>query len=227
MLPLRDHDHPQILFCPSILAADFMALGEAVAAVESQADMIHVDVMDGHFVPNLSMGPAVVRDLRRRTRLPIDVHLMTDRPMDWLKPFADSGADSLVVHVEACPHLLRALQAIREQGCTPGVAINPGTPLSLLEDALPHADLILLMTVNPGFGGQRFIPEMVGKIRRLRQMIDDSGRAVHLQIDGGIDHDNLAELVAAGADTIVAGSAVFGQPDPAKALAELRQCAAR
>lgn len=227
MLPLRDQNHPKILICPSILAADFMALGEAVAAVENQADMIHIDVMDGHFVPNLSMGPAVVRDLRRRTSLPLDVHLMTDQPMNWLAPFAESGADSLVVHVETCPHLLRALQAIREAGCTPGVAINPGTPLSQLEEALPHVDLVLLMTVNPGFGGQRFIPEMVAKIRRLRQMIDQSGRAIHLQIDGGIDQSNLAGLVEAGADTIVAGSAVFGRPDPAKALAELRQCAAR
>lgn len=224
MLPVYPDVKDKVLFCPSILSADFTALGEAVEKVADYADIIHVDIMDGHFVPNLSIGPAVVKALRRRTRLPFDVHLMVDQPIEWLEPFADSGADSLVIHSEACTHLLRGLQRIRELGCSPGVAINPGTPLAAIEEALPYVDLVLLMTVNPGFGGQAYIPSMTDKIRRLRQLINQRDLPVHLQIDGGIHPGNVRELTRAGANLVVVGNAVFGQDDPVSALQELQRC---
>jgi len=225
MLPSYQETTGRLLLCPSILSADFAALGEAVERVADTADMIHVDVMDGHFVPNLTIGPPVVADLRRRSRLPLDVHLMIENPMQWISAFAESGADSLVIHAEACPHLLRGLQQIREAGCTPGVAINPGTPLSAIEEALPYVDMVLLMTVNPGFGGQKYIPTMTSKIRRLRALLDQLANPVHLQIDGGIHSGNIRELYQAGADMIVVGNAAYGTPDPAAALRNLRACA--
>ena len=225
MLPSYQETAGRLLLCPSILSADFAALGDAVERVSETADMIHIDVMDGHFVPNLTIGPPVVAALRRRSKLPLDVHLMIAEPMDWIDSFAESGADSLVIHAEACPHLLRGLQQIREAGCTAGVAINPGTPLSAIEEALPFADMVLLMTVNPGFGGQKYIATMTDKIRRLRKILDQLDNPVHLQIDGGIHRGNIHELHQAGADMIVVGNAVYGTPDPAAALQNLRACA--
>lgn len=225
MIPSYTQTSGKLLLCPSILSADFTALGDAIDRVAEDADMIHVDVMDGHFVPNLTFGPPVVAALRKRSRLPLDVHLMIEDPIRWIEPFAVSGADSLVIHAEACPHLLRGLQQIRNAGCTAGVAINPGTSLAQIEEVLPYVDMVLLMTVNPGFGGQKYIATMTDKIRRLRQMLNHLANPVHLQIDGGIYDGNIRENWLAGADMIVVGNAVFGQPDPAAALRELRQCA--
>lgn len=220
MLPPRESD--RVILCPSILSADFAALGDAIDSVADDADWIHVDVMDGHFVPNLTIGPPVVRSVRRRCRLPLDVHLMIERPIDWIEPFAEAGADSIVVHAEACVHLQRALQRIRDVGCTPGVAINPGTPIGALEEVIPFCGLILLMTVNPGYGGQSFVPGMTEKIERLRRLLDRQRSSAWLQIDGGISPENIAVNAAAGADVFVVGSSVFGQPDPAEALRILR-----
>jgi ribulose-phosphate 3-epimerase len=227
MLPGYDQTQGRLLLCPSILSADFAALGEAIDRVADGADLIHVDVMDGHFVPNLTIGPPVVAALRRRSRLPLDVHLMIEHPIDWIGRFADAGADTLVIHVEACAHLQRALQMIHDAGCSAGVALNPGTPLNVIEEVIPFVDLVLLMTVNPGFGGQTFVPGMTGKISRLRRLLDSQDKPVHLQIDGGIHTGNIRDQVMAGADMIVVGNAVFGQADPLAALQQLRTCAAR
>ncbi|HBP37666.1 MAG TPA: ribulose-phosphate 3-epimerase [Clostridiales bacterium] len=226
MIPDYSQTAGRILICPSILSADFTALGASIDRVSGDADLIHVDVMDGHFVPNLTFGPPVVAALRKHCRLPLDVHLMIEDPIRWIEPFAASGADSLVIHAEACPHLLRGLQQIAAAGCTAGVAINPGTSLAVIEEALPYVDMVLLMTVNPGFGGQHYIQTMTGKIKRLRQMLDKQDRPVHLQIDGGISCGNIRETRLAGANMFVVGSAVFDRPDPAAAVRELRQCAA-
>jgi ribulose-phosphate 3-epimerase len=215
----------KLLLCPSILSADFAALGDAIGKVSQDADIIHIDVMDGHFVPNMTIGPPVVASLSGCSKLPLDVHLMIENPIQWIEPFAASGADALVIHAEACTHLLRALQQITAAGCTAGVAVNPGTPLFMIEEALPFVDMVLLMTVNPGFGGQQFIPTMTDKIRRLRKLLDQQERPIHLQIDGGIYMGNIREAYQAGADMIVVGSACFNNPDPAAALRELRQCA--
>lgn len=214
-----------LLICPSILSADFAALGQAVEQVAADADLIHVDIMDGHFVPNLTIGPPVVAALRKRTRLPLDVHLMIENPINWIDNFAASGADMLTVHVEACQHLLRVVQQIAAAGCAAGVALNPGTPLEAVEEVLPYVDLVLLMTVNPGFGGQKYIASMLDKISRMRRRLDNLGKPVHLQIDGGIFTGNIHDNYHAGADMIVVGNAVFGQPDPAAAIRELRRCA--
>lgn len=225
MLDLYDQSTNNILLCPSILSADFAALGEAVEMVATTADVIHVDVMDGHFVPNLTLGPPVLAAIRRRTSLPLDVHLMVTNPTDLIDAFAQAGADTLVVHAEACTHLHRAIQQIRAAGCTPGVAINPGTSLRAIDEILPYVDMVLLMTVNPGFGGQKYIPTMTEKIRRLRKMINDLNRPVHIQIDGGVGVDNIRTTVEAGANMIVVGSACYSKPDPAQALIELRAAA--
>lgn len=225
MIELYDKSNSQVLLCPSILSADFAALGDAVEMVANTADIIHVDVMDGHFVPNLTLGPPIVAAIRKRTSLPLDVHLMVTNPTDLIDSFAQAGADTLVVHAEACMHLHRAVQQIRAAGCTPGVAINPGTPLEALHEILPYIDMVLLMTVNPGFGGQKYIPTMTTKIRRLRQMINELDRPVHIQIDGGIGLDNIHSTVEAGANMIVVGSACYGKPDPAQALIDLRAAA--
>lgn len=207
---------------PSILSADFTKLADEIAAVESGgATVLHVDVMDGHFVPNITIGLPVVKSLRKGTKLTIDTHLMIEEPSRYATKFVEAGADMVSVHVEADVHLQRTLVAIREAGAKAGIAINPGTPLSALEEALPYADFVLLMSVNPGFGGQSFIPTSIDKLRRLKQMISARGLATKIEIDGGIDVDNIAEVVASGADIIVAGSAVYGRGDATAAVREL------
>jgi ribulose-phosphate 3-epimerase len=209
---------------PSILSADFTRLGEEIAAIErGGAGVVHVDVMDGHFVPNITIGLPVVRAVKRATQLPIDTHLMITEPGRYAEQFVEAGASMVSVHVEIDPHLHRTLAEIRKKGALAGVAINPATPLVALEEALRFADYILLMSVNPGFGGQKFIPTSLDKVRRLRQMIDNRGLGTRIEIDGGIDRHNIAEIAAAGAEIIVAGSAVFNESDPAQAVRELRE----
>ena len=211
---------------PSILSADFTRLGAEIAAVErGGASVIHVDVMDGHFVPNITIGLPVVKSLARATCLPLDTHLMISEPGVYAEQFVRAGAQMVSVHVEADPHLQRTLAAIRAAGAQAGIAINPATPLVSLEEALPYADYVLLMSVNPGFGGQRFIPTSLDKLRRLRALIAGRGLRTRIEIDGGIDGENIAEIAAAGAEIIVAGTAIFGEPDPARAVTELRDAA--
>jgi ribulose-phosphate 3-epimerase len=207
---------------PSILSADFSRLREEIEAVGTAGvEMLHIDVMDGHFVPNITIGLPVVRSLRKATELTLDAHLMISDPGRYAVEFVDAGADMVSVHVEADPHLNRTLSAIRSAGGEAGIAINPATPLSALEESLSYADYVLLMSVNPGFGGQAFIPTMLDKLRRLKRMVLESGLDVRIEIDGGIDASNIEDIISAGADIIVAGSAVFGQPDPSKAAKAL------
>ena len=204
-----------IRIAPSILSADFARLGEEVRAVDAAgADYIHIDVMDGHFVPNLTIGPGVIAALRGETDKPFDVHLMIS-PVDlFIGDFAEAGADIITVHPEAGPHLHRTLQSIRALGKKAGVALNPGTPTAVIENLIDDLDLILVMSVNPGFGGQGFIPSQLQKIERLRQMIDASGRQIDLEVDGGVDASTAPKVIAAGADVLVAGTATFkGGPD--------------
>ncbi|HEX8136112.1 MAG TPA: ribulose-phosphate 3-epimerase [Pyrinomonadaceae bacterium] len=208
---------------PSILSADFTRLGEEIAAVEhGGASVLHVDVMDGHFVPNITLGLPVVKSIRARTRLMIDTHLMIAEPGRWAEQFVEAGAQMVSVHVEADAHLNRTLSAIRQKGARAGVAINPATPLAALEESLPFADFVLLMSVNPGFGGQKFIHTSLDKLRRLRRMITERGLPVRIEIDGGIDRTNIGEVAAAGAEIIVSGSAIFGTKDPEQATREMR-----
>jgi len=216
-----------IKIAPSILSADFARLGDEIRTVEQAgADWIHIDVMDGRFVPNISIGLPVVQAVRRVTRLPLDVHLMIVEPERYLAAFAADGADRLTVQVEACPHLHRTVQQIHELGVGAGVALNPATPLVLLEDILPDLDLALVMSVNPGFGGQRFIPASLARITRLRQMLSQIGSAAELEVDGGVNEETAGAVVTAGATVLVAGSAVFTSPVGAPAaLAQLRQAA--
>ena len=207
---------------PSILSADFTKLADEIAAVEAGgAKVLHVDVMDGHFVPNITIGLPVVKSLRKATKLTIDTHLMIEEPSRYAVQFVEAGADMVSVHVEADVHLQRTLVAIREAGGKAGIAINPGTPLSALEEALPYADFVLLMSVNPGFGGQSFIPTSVDKLRRLKQMITSRGLDTKIEIDGGIDASNISEIVQSGAEIIVAGSAVYGRGNATEAVREL------
>ncbi|HEX8775957.1 MAG TPA: ribulose-phosphate 3-epimerase [Pyrinomonadaceae bacterium] len=209
---------------PSILSADFTRLGEDIAAVErGGATVLHVDIMDGHFVPNITVGLPVVKSIAGATQLVIDTHLMISEPGRWAEQFVEAGAQMVSVHVEADPHLNRTLSALRKKGARSGVAINPATPLVALEEALPFADFVLLMSVNPGFGGQRFIQTSLDKLRRLRRMIDERGLPTRIEIDGGVDKTNIGEIAAAGAEIIVSGSAVFGAPDPTEAVRELRE----
>jgi ribulose-phosphate 3-epimerase len=211
---------------PSILSADFARLGDEVAAVaRAGADWIHVDVMDGHFVPNLTIGPLVVEAVRRSTSLPLDVHLMIEKPERFVTEFVKAGAATIGVQVEACPHLHRTIAQIHEAGARASVVINPGTPALAIEPVLADVDQVLVMTVNPGFGGQKFIESMLAKIATVRGMIDERGREVALEVDGGISLDTIARAARAGADVFVAGTAVFGAPDYAQAIAALRKAA--
>ena len=207
---------------PSILSADFTRLAEAIESVKAGgARILHVDVMDGHFVPNITIGMPVVRSIRKATDMVIDTHLMIDEPGRYAVEFVEAGANMVSVHVEADPHLHRTLSAIRDARAKPGVAINPATPIESLTESLPYVDFVLLMSVNPGFGGQSFVPTMLDKLSRLKRMITERGLEVKIEIDGGIDSTNIASIVNAGADLIVAGSAVFGRGDPAAAVREL------
>jgi len=217
-----------VLVAPSILSADFGRLAEEVRAAEAAgADWIHVDVMDGRFVPNITVGPVVVEAVRKVTSLPVDVHLMIVEPERYVEAFARAGADVVSVHAEVSPHLHRTLQAIRAAGARPAVALNPSTPLAALEHVLGDCEMVLLMTVNPGFGGQAYIPACTEKVRRLRQMAEARGQALHVEVDGGIKADTVGPVAAAGANVLVAGTAVFGAPDYRRAVAALRENAER
>jgi len=209
---------------PSILSADFTRLGEEVKAVErAGADYIHVDVMDGHFVPNLTIGPMIVKAVRRVTKLPLDVHLMISNPDGFIQSFVDAGADMITVHAEAVYHLHRSIQHIRKAGAKPGVSLNPATPPEVLEYVLSDLNLVLLMTVNPGFESQEFIPEVVPKIRRLREMIDQRNLGVEIEVDGGINPETVQQVSAAGAEVFVAGSAIFYSKDYAQTIRLMRE----
>lgn len=209
---------------PSILSADFSCLGDQIQAVErGGAGVLHVDVMDGHFVPNITIGLPVVKSLAKFTRLPLDTHLMITDPGTYAVQFVEAGAQMVSVHVEADVHLHRTLTAIRAAGAQPGVVLNPATPVGAVEEALQFVDYVLVMSVNPGFGGQQFIPQALEKVKRLRQMIVERQLNVRIEIDGGIDRSNIERVVAAGAEIIVAGSAIFGKPDAEAAVRELRE----
>jgi ribulose-phosphate 3-epimerase len=209
---------------PSILSADFAHLAEEIAAVtEAGADMIHVDVMDGHFVPNFTIGPPIVKAIRKVTRLPLDVHLMMTNPDDFIHDFIKAGSNYITVHVETCPHLHRTIQSIKEEGVKAGVTLNPATPLSSVEEILGEVDLLLIMSVNPGFGGQGFIPSALDKLRRARAMIDQRGAKVELEIDGGIKVENVAAIAQAGADILVSGSAIFESKDYKDTIQKMRR----
>src|SRR3989338_2250246 len=213
----------KILVAPSLLSADFSNLKDEIKKVEdSGADMIHIDVMDGHFVPNITIGPLVVTAVRKGTALPRDVHLMIENADAYLEDFAKAGADWITVHVETGYHLHRTIHRIKELGKKAGAVLNPATPLSSLEEILPDLDLVMLMTVNPGFGGQSFIESSLTKIRQLKKMIDDRGLSVGIEVDGGVSPKTIAPIAAAGANIFVAGSAVFGKDDYKKVIAELK-----
>jgi len=211
------------MIAPSILSADFSRLGEEITAVaKAGADVIHIDVMDGHFVPNITIGPLVVKAVRKITDLPLDVHLMIENADTYLEDFAKAGADWITVHVETGYHLHRTIHRIKELGKKAGAVLNPATPLETLTEILPDLDLVMLMTVNPGFGGQSFIESSLTKIRQLKKMIDDRGLQVGIEVDGGVSPKTIGPIAAAGANIFVAGSAVFGQSDYAKVIAELK-----
>jgi ribulose-phosphate 3-epimerase len=215
-----------VLIAPSILSADFAVLGEAVAAIErGGADLIHVDVMDGHFVPNITIGPPVVRSLKRVATVPLDVHLMITDPDRYIDAFVEAGAAMVSVHVEVLPHLHRTVHAIKALGARAGVVLNPSTPVTALEEIAADVDFVLVMSVNPGFGGQRFIPSSERKVAAVRALLDRAGNQSPVEIDGGIDAGNIGRVVAAGARIIVAGSAVFGAGDPERATRELKAAA--
>ncbi|HRR42667.1 MAG TPA: ribulose-phosphate 3-epimerase [Syntrophales bacterium] len=208
---------------PSILSADFGRLGEEIRAVEAAgADLIHIDVMDGHFVPNLTIGPAVVASLRKVTTIPFDVHLMIESPERYIDAFAGAGSDIITVHVEASPHLHRTVTSIREKGKKAGVSLNPATPLSAVEQILPDVDLLLVMTVNPGFGGQKFIEGMIGKIRKAKDLVRALNPAALLEVDGGITLENIRSVREAGTDIVVAGASVFGSGDYAGTIGRMK-----
>ncbi len=209
---------------PSILSADFGRLKEEVQAVEKAgADYIHIDVMDGHFVPNITIGPVVVEAVRKITKIPLDVHLMIENPDFYIPDFAGAGADILAVHVEACRHLHRSLTLIRENSVKPAVVINPSTPVSFLSEILEEVDMVVIMSVNPGFGGQKFIPGSVKKIETLKQMINERKLALDIEVDGGITPENVASVCRAGADVVVAGSAIFYTPNYRETIAKFRE----
>jgi len=215
-----------MILAPSILSADFGRLADEIAAAErGGAGLVHVDVMDGHFVPNLTVGPPVVKAVRKATRLPIDVHLMIENADRYVDAFVDAGASWISVHVEALPHLERTVARLRERGAKPGVAVNPATPLSALEEILPELGYVLVMSVNPGFSGQRFIPSSLDKIRRLRTQLQARGLTTAIEVDGGVDASNIRALAEAGAEVFVAGNAVYGAGDPEAAARRLIEAA--
>lgn len=212
-----------VKIAPSILSANFAKLGEEIKSVEEGgADFIHIDVMDGHFVPNITIGPLIVEAVRPITKLPLDVHLMIENPDQYIEAFAKAGADYITVHVEACPHLHRTIHHIKSFGVKAGVVLNPATPVDMIQHIIQDVDLILLMSVNPGFGGQAFIPEVLPKITQVKEMIKAKGLTVDIQIDGGVNKETARLCVEAGATVLVAGSAVYNQTDRAKAIASLR-----
>ena len=212
------------IIAPSILASDMTQLGNEISAAESAgADWIHVDVMDGRFVPNITMGQFIVKACRRVTQLPLDVHLMIEKPEDHLETFAEAGASRLTVHVETCPHIHRTLQYIKSLGCEAGVVLNPGTAIAAIEPVLGEADLVLVMSVNPGFGGQKFIPESIGRVAEIRKKLDALGSSAWLEVDGGVDAETISQLKKAGATAFVAGTSIFKHPQGIKAgIASLR-----
>ena len=218
-----------IRIAPSLLSANFARLAEEVAMCEAGgADWLHIDVMDGRFVPNLTFGAKVIQTVRRLTKLPLDVHLMVVEPEKYFDDFAAAGANTLTIHVEAAPHLHRQLARIRELGCNAGVALNPATPVDSVREVIPDLDLLLIMTVNPGFGGQEFIPQSINKVARARALLDEARSRAALEVDGGISRKTIAEVHRAGATTFVAGNAIFSAADPKKEIAALRtECAAR
>jgi ribulose-phosphate 3-epimerase len=216
----------RVRIAPSILSADFAALGTAIAAAErGGADLIHVDVMDGHFVPNLTIGPAVVRSISKVAKVPLDVHLMIEEPDRYIEAFVRAGAAMISVHVEVLPHLHRTIQAIKELGAKAGVALNPSTPVVALEEIAGDVDHVLVMSVNPGFGGQTFIPRSESKIQAVRALLDRLGSAAPIEVDGGVDASNAARIVEAGGTILVAGNSIFGTGDPERATRELRAAA--
>ena len=212
-----------VKIAPSVLSADFGVLAAEIAKVEAEADLLHVDVMDGHFVPNLTVGPLVVEAIRRRTRVPLDVHLMIQNPERYISAFAKAGSTYLTVHAEVCPHLHRTIQQIREAGVKPGVALNPSTSLHTVENVLDQVDLILIMSVNPGFGGQSFIPFVLKKIEEMGRRLHRTEPRPELEVDGGIKIENCRAIAEAGASILVAGSAIFGAPDPRSAIVKMRE----
>ncbi|MCD6260671.1 MAG: ribulose-phosphate 3-epimerase [Thaumarchaeota archaeon] len=217
-----------IKIAPSILSADFSKLGDEVRrAEEAGADIIHLDIMDGHFVPNLTFGPIIVKAIRSHTKLPFHVHLMVEKPEDYIERVVEAGGDLVIVHAEACTHLQRILSMIRNLGARSGVALNPATPLTTIEYVLDDLDLILIMSVNPGFGGQDFIPSVLPKIRRARRRVMKRGLKIEIAVDGGVNVETAPKIVEAGADVLVAGTAVFGKPDLKKAVQELREAASK
>jgi ribulose-phosphate 3-epimerase len=219
-------DAGQVQIAPSILSADFAALGRDIAAAErGGADLIHVDVMDGHFVPNITIGPPVVRSIRRVATMPLDVHLMIENPDRYVDAFVSAGASMVSVHVESVRHLQRTLMHIRQLGARAGVVLNPATPAHAIEDVCADLDFVLVMSVNPGFGGQVFIPHTFEKLRRVREVLTRNGSAAPIEVDGGVDAGNVAQVVAAGAGIIVAGNAIFGTADPERATRDLRAAA--
>ncbi|WP_144509294.1 ribulose-phosphate 3-epimerase [Bacillus sp. FJAT-22090] len=213
-----------VKIAPSILAANFAKLGEEVLEVEKAgAELIHIDVMDGHFVPNITMGPIVVEALRPLTNLPLDVHLMIENADQYIEAFAKAGADYITVHVEACPHLHRTIQLIRSFGVKPGVVLNPHTPIETIQHVLEDIDMVLFMTVNPGFGGQKFIHSVVPKVKQLSNIIKDRNLSIEIEIDGGINEETIKPCVEAGATILVAGSAIYNAPDKGKALQAIKE----
>jgi ribulose-phosphate 3-epimerase len=215
-----------ISIAPSILSADFAHLADEIRKAEKGgADLLHVDIMDGHFVPNITLGPPVVSSIRKITDLPLDAHLMIEQPARYIDEFVQAGANWISVHLEADVHLNRTIRSIQDQGVRAGVALNPGTPISMLEEILPEVDFVLVMSVNPGFGGQKFIPSTLQKIRKLREIIASNGYRARIEVDGGIGPSNLRDVISVGAEVVVAGSAIFGAPDIIEAVRGLRQIA--